>query len=193
MKDDYLWDKTGEPDPEIQHMERVLGALRHSRTARDLPAFKIKARPAPHRFSKLLAIAAALSFVLLALGALAAFIRQSQNRATEDARTAMASPVPAQPSAAETDAPVKEGAGAERRNGALITIKGSGTDRKQQPPLVARRRNFNRSREADINERERSEGLMAKQQLIKALQITSSELNSVQKKVQGNSKQGPSS
>jgi hypothetical protein len=36
MRDDYLWDGSGEPDPEIQKLETVLGRLRHSRPA---PAF----------------------------------------------------------------------------------------------------------------------------------------------------------
>ena len=26
---DYLWDKTGEPDPEIQQLEEILGTLRY--------------------------------------------------------------------------------------------------------------------------------------------------------------------
>ena len=29
MNDDYLWDRTGEPDPEIQELEEVLGTLRY--------------------------------------------------------------------------------------------------------------------------------------------------------------------
>jgi hypothetical protein len=48
-----------------------------------------------------------------------------------------------------------------------------------------RRREINRSREAINNQREQAEGMMAKEQLIKALQITSSKLDAVQKKVQG--------
>jgi FecR-like protein len=33
MRDDYLWDGSGEPDPEIQKMENALGKLRHNRPA----------------------------------------------------------------------------------------------------------------------------------------------------------------
>jgi hypothetical protein len=33
MKDDYLWDGSGEPDPEIQRLESVLGRFRHRRPA----------------------------------------------------------------------------------------------------------------------------------------------------------------
>ena len=29
MKDDYLWDGSGEPDPEIEHLEKVLGQYRY--------------------------------------------------------------------------------------------------------------------------------------------------------------------
>ncbi len=35
MRDDYLWDGSGEPDPEIQHLESILGGFRHHRPAPD--------------------------------------------------------------------------------------------------------------------------------------------------------------
>jgi hypothetical protein len=37
MKDDYLWDGSGEPDPEVQKLETVLGRYRHNQPA---PAFE---------------------------------------------------------------------------------------------------------------------------------------------------------
>src|SRR6266566_1531411 len=36
MKDDYLWDGSGEPDPQVQKLETVLGRYRHNQPA---PAF----------------------------------------------------------------------------------------------------------------------------------------------------------
>lgn len=42
MNDDYLWDGSGEPDPEIQKLESTLGTLRHNRPA---PAFPEIAAP----------------------------------------------------------------------------------------------------------------------------------------------------
>jgi len=33
MKEDYLWDGSGEPDPEVQRLEKVLGRYRHNRVA----------------------------------------------------------------------------------------------------------------------------------------------------------------
>src|SRR6266850_425127 len=48
MKDDYLWDRSGEPDPEVQKLEKVLGRYRHDRPA---PFFEhvVEVRPAKIR------------------------------------------------------------------------------------------------------------------------------------------------
>lgn len=32
MNDDYLWDRSGEPDPDVEHLERVLGEFRYRET-----------------------------------------------------------------------------------------------------------------------------------------------------------------
>jgi hypothetical protein len=37
MNDDYLWDKTGQPDPEIQRLEEILGTLRYQPRPLELP------------------------------------------------------------------------------------------------------------------------------------------------------------
>ncbi len=48
MKDDYLWDRSGEPDPDIQKLEKVLRRHRHDRPA---PSFEqvVQVRPAKIR------------------------------------------------------------------------------------------------------------------------------------------------
>jgi len=67
MKDDYLWDGSGEPDPEVQKLEKMLGRYRHDRPT---PSFEQTTAPEPgrgffnFRFSVQLAVAAAA--VLLA-------------------------------------------------------------------------------------------------------------------------------
>src|SRR5713226_8640663 len=38
MRNDYLWDRSGEPDPEVQQLELLLGTLRHNRPAPEFPA-----------------------------------------------------------------------------------------------------------------------------------------------------------
>jgi hypothetical protein len=54
MKDDYLWDGSGEPDPEVQKLETTLGRYRHNQPA---PAFdqaaEIPSVKAPKRFFNL--------------------------------------------------------------------------------------------------------------------------------------------
>jgi hypothetical protein len=47
MKNDYLWDGSGEPDPEIQKLESALGKLRHNRPAPEFPDLQSSAAPAP--------------------------------------------------------------------------------------------------------------------------------------------------
>jgi hypothetical protein len=37
MSDDYLWDRSGKPDPDIEHLEQFLGRFRHKRTAPEFP------------------------------------------------------------------------------------------------------------------------------------------------------------
>jgi hypothetical protein len=58
MNDQYLWDRSGEPDPEIQRLEEILGTLRSHR-----PAPQLRARPSRIELldgSRWLAVAAAV-------------------------------------------------------------------------------------------------------------------------------------
>lgn len=193
MKDDYLWDKSGEPDPEIEHLERVLSQLRSTRGAQELmPAFEKLPRRGASSLTKFLAVAAALAFVLLALGVFSFIQRQSVKPDAGDSKLVMAKPsTPAPPVTVQAPA---EGSGEikQAKSDAVVTV-GTPVVKSVRPPLQSRLRTTNRQRESTVNEREQSEGLMAKEQLLKALEITSSELDFVQKKVQGDEKQGPSS
>lgn len=183
MKDDYLWDKTGEADPQIEHLERVLGQMRGQREApKDLMrAFDAIPRTRPRAFSKALLIAASLAFALLTLAVFASLQREArQARATA---LAMLSPVPTeQPLAPVNNAAIKD----EQR-----PVEVSTATSRQRPAFASGRRGAARNPVASATER--AEGLMAKEQLLKALEITSSNLNVVQKKVQGKSTLGPSS
>src|SRR5215204_2144179 len=64
MNEEYLWDKSGEPDPEIQHLEQALGTLRYTARPLELPENFTPARR--NRYLPLLAIAATLALALLA-------------------------------------------------------------------------------------------------------------------------------
>ena len=63
MSDEYLWDRSGEPDAEIMRLEGLLGRLRHDRPAPDLPSAIAELRPARlRRLVPGLVIAAVLLF-----------------------------------------------------------------------------------------------------------------------------------
>ena len=185
MKDDYLWDKTGEPDPEIEHLERVLGQLRHQGKPEDvLDKHEKLGRPSPRMFHKALALAAALAFVTLALGAWLA-LRQSKSEAMNSARVASVELQPATPQDKQEVSTVDSTSAKDR---ASQSVK----EAQDKPVVPVRRRSVNRLRETLLSEREQARGELAKEQLIKALQITSSKLDFVQKKVQGDKTARPS-
>src|SRR3989442_3871814 len=66
MKDDYLWDGSGEPDPEVRKLETLLGRYRHNQPA---PAFGqiMDVQPMKRRWSL---SGLRFSFQLAAVGAI---------------------------------------------------------------------------------------------------------------------------
>ncbi len=76
MNDDYLWDKSGTPDPDVERLEQMLERFRHDRLAPDLPAV-LPVENLPRRSRVFWALAAA-ALVLLALGVW--FMRFAVNR-----------------------------------------------------------------------------------------------------------------
>jgi hypothetical protein len=64
VNDDYLWDGSGEPDPAVERLERVLSPLRSERPAPELPA------AAGRRYfgGRLAALAAAAAFLIAVSG-----------------------------------------------------------------------------------------------------------------------------
>ena len=85
MKDDYLWDRSGEADPEVEKLESVLGRYRHKQTA---PAFDRLAREQPRprgwrfpAFRISFRLAAASAVVLIGITTfLASRAKQPNNR-----------------------------------------------------------------------------------------------------------------
>ena len=66
MNEDYLWDRSGEPDPEVEHLERVLGKYRYQ-PAPVSPALRSQLTRRPGVWIKLAAIAAAILVILAGL------------------------------------------------------------------------------------------------------------------------------
>ena len=73
MKDDYLWDGTGEPDPEVERLEQMLSVYKFQPKHLELPA-----RPGTW-FSPRLAAAAAL--ILMAIAGLWVFLNKGDQTA----------------------------------------------------------------------------------------------------------------
>jgi hypothetical protein len=65
MKDDYLWDGSGEPDPEIERLEKVLSRYRYQPKPMGA-AFDQQLLPRRARFWPKLAVAAAIILMVLA-------------------------------------------------------------------------------------------------------------------------------
>ena len=71
MSDNYLWDRSGEIDPDIQQLEETLGTLRYQAQPLQIPAqLQIGGRRSLY---PLMAIAAAIALVAIALGLWFAF------------------------------------------------------------------------------------------------------------------------
>ena len=66
MNEDYLWDKSGEPDPHIQQLEEILGALRYQPKPLRIPAGLSASRR--RSYFPLLAIAATVAIAVLSGG-----------------------------------------------------------------------------------------------------------------------------
>lgn len=168
MNDDYLWDKTGEPDPEIQELEQILGTLRYQAQPLKLP--RELSVPRRRNYFPLLAIAAS---VLLALIAAGVWLRV-RNHSEPQPQEARALPAPA---AVEEKTPAQQTATVDQN-----TPLGKPAPRKEGVGVNNRR--SNRTVAPMLAKREREEALAAKQQLMLALRLASEKLNLVQRKTQ---------
>ena len=157
MNDDYLWDKSGEPDPEIQQLEDILGTLRYR--PRPLAIPDNIATPRRRSYFPLLAIAASLLLALLAGGI---WLRARSRTESPKQEAKLEAPAPK----VEEKSPVVE----PPRDKSAVN-----------PPAVA----INKHRKRFVvSAAEREEALVAKEQLMLALRLTSEKLSLVQKKTQ---------
>ena len=171
MNDNYLWDRTGEPDAEVQQLEDLLGTLRYQPRPLEIPAtmnFRRRRTFIP------LTIAAAIA--LLVIGA-ALWIRfaNSNRRPLEQASggPATVAPLPTGPAPGEQTAnsappPEPQEVPRERRY-AKQNLIASRPRKPVQPPVPA------------LTPAE----LAQKEQVMVALRLVSVKLNLAQRKAQG--------
>lgn len=179
MNEDYLWDKSGEPDPEIQQLEEILGTLRYQPRELEIPPHLQPRRKT--YVTRGLAIAAAVALVALALGVWMRMYRQSTTQVIAERAPATVdqkSNVPAIPASEITAGNVQ--VGPSTNTVAVAPISTS----PRRPTLVGSRR-F-RIKQSQLSESELAEATAARDQLMVALRVASSKLNLAQKKTQGN-------
>jgi len=176
MKDDYLWDRTGEPDPEIQQLEQVLGALRYQPRSLDIPD---RLAPVQKRtfFPRLVAIAATIAMMLLGIGLWFGLQRQQTTEVSKGGnkpvtttsviQTAVVAPNADNPPAASLPP-------TDRGDKPIRHRVNPGVARSRQPTLNT----------PELTATERKEAEVAKEQLMLALRVASSKLNFAQKKAQ---------
>ena len=169
MKEEYLWDKSGEPDPEIQQLEEILGTLRYQPRPLAIPEKLLIHRR--RRYLPLLAIAATIVIALLAAGL---WLRMQSRKAPELHQTRNEQPK-AQPTRIASPPTVIENnrdteASTHRRPQKLLARNGERRSNRKALPLSTR---------------EREEALAAKEQLMMALRLASEKLNLAQRKTQG--------
>src|SRR5688572_20123607 len=172
MHDDYLWDKTGEPDPEIQQLEQVLGGLRYQPRPLDIP---VGLAPVQKRafFPRLLAIAATITIMLFGFGLWLSLQRQ---------RSAEVSKVPNKAATGGVAGVMVPDVGEDL---GPVAPKTELTDKPRRRPVnhgalsheVAR--NLRRPKVAtpELAAHEIKEAQAAKEQLMLALRVASSKLN----------------
>jgi len=155
MNDDYLWNKTGQPDPEIQQLEEILGTLRYQPKPLVIP--DDVRLPRRRNYFSLLAIAAS---ILLAIVAGSIWLRTRSR----------------------TEAP-KQQAQVEQPTPQLPEIPKPPQDKSVvNPPILAVNR-IHRKRSVPSAS---PEALMAKEQLMLALRITTEKLSLVHTRTQPN-------
>lgn len=156
MKEDYLWDKSGEPDPQIQELEELLAPLRYQPKPLELPDELPVVRR--RNYAPLLAIAATVLIALLATG-LWLSVRTEKSEPQQQAKSE--SPVPPAPT-------VKEEKPAE------VVVKNT------EPPKKPARRH-----RPILTTHEREEAVAAKEQVMLALRLASEKLRLAQQRTQG--------
>jgi hypothetical protein len=198
MNEDYLWDKSGESDPEIERLENTLGRLRYRRPAEPLPL------PATSRWAfrfsfphPALAIAAALLLLLLAGGLWLGLQRRSGQ--TEAKNTLANSNAPVEKQSEPVASGVRPPLGTGNPVDNKLTADGNKPGVIQPAPIAPHNklpRRFSGRRQLTARHRDvkavtrreelAREGEQAKAQLIMALHIASDKLNAVQKKIHTN-------
>jgi cytoskeletal protein RodZ len=173
MNDNYLWDRTGEPDPEIQKLEELLGELRYQPRPLHLPADITIGRK--RSFYLPATIAAAIVMVAILSALWFQFNRKPTVQAVKSKQD-----VPVGP------ANVKQPESSpEQKN---LVVKDEPNEQKPRRQLNRNLMAFNKrpvNRSETLAPRLTPEELAEKEQVLVALRLVSAKLNLAQRKTVG--------
>jgi hypothetical protein len=181
---DYLWDKTGEPDPEIQQLEEILGTLRYQPRPLEIPAGLHIGRERSffRSYAAPLAIAATVAMLLLGIGLWLGLqrVQRSPQQVAKSPDTPQVRPVSSpdekqnQPVAVSSPEPEPKRIVESPRH-------------RVNPSLLVQNPKRDRTtvvREQQLTAKQQQEAQAAKDQLMLALRVTSAKLTLAQKKAQ---------
>lgn len=177
MKDNYLWDRSGEPDPELQKLEDLLGTLRYQPRPLQIPTdIRVGHR---RSFFVPLAMAAAIGLFALILG-LGLYFKRTTNAPNLEARQNSQAPQTtnqSHPAVASNDG-----------SSQTASVKTPPKNQKLDSPrnLVATHRRHPIRKEKSQPELTPQE-LAEKEQVLVALRLVSAKLNLAQRRTQGTS------
>ena len=181
---DYLWDRSGEPDKEIQELEELLAPLGYRPRPLQIPA-----DVAPERRRRLypaLAIAATIALAALALGLWLTISHDSAVQPSQVAGTPVQKPDP------KDEIPPPQVPEEQERIVAAAPTGPANESVHYSPdrPAAKRNRTVHQAPQPSAEsiaktEAEAEEGEAAKEQLLTALRIVSVKLNHAQQRTQG--------
>lgn len=178
--DDYLWDRSGQPDPEIQQLEELLGTLRYQPRPLEIPA-GVQVERQRNFFRSLaprLAIAATIALLLLGFGVWIGLQRFGRVQPVAVTPANRPAPVPSrEEDRSASPAPEQKDAETPKQQPVNEPTLAEYSGRRHPARNVALQNRLLAAREA-------KEAEAAKDQLMLALRLTSAKLNYAQKKAQ---------
>ena len=179
MKDNYLWNRSGAPDREVQELEEILGTLRYQPQPLEIPAgIQVERR---RTYFPALAIAAAIALLVIGIGLWLNFNRRPAQH--EEAKQA--------PDAGQKTIPQRQSG-----NQPVNQVAQDSATQKPTPPKIQKVRgagvrnfvavnNTHRSRTNASTPRLTPEEIAEKEQVLTALRLISAKLNLAQRRTQG--------
>jgi hypothetical protein len=177
MEDNYLWDRSGSPDPEVQELEEILGTLRYQPRPLEIPNHVAVQRR--RSFFPAIAIAAAIALFAIILGLWFGFNRRQAPvfEARHDSQIDLN-----RNSAPPQVTPDNQ---ASRDQAEVNTPKPKGIQR-HEPYRRLLAANKSRNTRTQIRQPElTAQELAEKEQVLTALRLVSVKLNLAQRKTQG--------